>query len=75
MRFKNEAPWDRILRALIGVVGIWLGFAQMGGAGGVIVGLVGVVLLVTGAVGWCPIYAALKTGTARLTGADASSGS
>ena len=70
MRFRNEAGWDRALRAVIGVVAIWLGFAVMGGAGGVVLGIVGVVLLVTGAVGFCPLYALFKTGTARLTSSD-----
>jgi hypothetical protein len=54
------------------VVAIWLGFAQIGGAGGVILGIVGIILLVTGAVGFCPIYAMLKTGTAKLTGGSTS---
>ena len=71
MRFRNEAMWDRVARAIVGVVAIWLGFAQLGGAGGVVLGIVGIVLVVTGAVGFCPIYAMLKTGTAKLTGADA----
>ena len=38
MRFTNEAKWDPILRASVGVVAIWLGFAALGGAAGVTIG-------------------------------------
>jgi uncharacterized membrane protein len=61
---KNEASWDRIARVVIGVVLIGLG------VGGVIASpwswiaaLVGVVLLVTGIVGVCPLYSLLRLRT------------
>jgi len=60
----NEASWDRIARVVIGAVLLFLGFGStIGGAVGVIVGLVGVVLVVTGLVGFCPLYTVLKINT------------
>lgn len=52
----NEANWDRIGRVVLGSVLLIVGFGVMGGAVGVIVGLVGLIPLVTGLVGRCPIY-------------------
>ena len=56
--FMNEADWDRILRVLLGVGLLYLGWAGVvGGALGLVFKLVGFVPLVTGLVGWCPAYA------------------
>ena len=53
----NEASWDRIVRVLLGVVLLYLGW------GGVVTGGLGTVLqylgfipLLTGLIGWCPLY-------------------
>ncbi|MEZ5383615.1 MAG: DUF2892 domain-containing protein [Microthrixaceae bacterium] len=54
----NEANWDRIARAALGVVLLIVGFA-VGGGLGVVIGVVALIPLVTGVVGWCPIYAVL----------------
>lgn len=59
----NEASWDRIVRVVGGVVLIALGLLVIEGAWGWIAAVAGGVFLVTGLVGWCPIYAALRTGT------------
>jgi hypothetical protein len=55
----NEAMWDRGIRVALGIVLVIVGFAAIGGVGGIILGIVGVIALVTGAVGWCPLYAVL----------------
>lgn len=52
---SNEATWDRLLRVVAGLVLIAL---TVGGMIGVW-GWLGLVLVVTGAIGWCPIYAVL----------------
>ncbi|MEE9416655.1 MAG: DUF2892 domain-containing protein [Acidimicrobiales bacterium] len=67
----NEANWERGARLAIGVVLLILGFAALSGVLAVLAIIVGLILTVTGAVGWCPIYSVLKTGTRKLTGADA----
>ncbi|MBN2386967.1 MAG: DUF2892 domain-containing protein [Anaerolineales bacterium] len=62
----NEGPVDRILRVALGIVlmvpgltgvaaGIWLWLAFLFGA----------ILLVTGLVGFCPLYTLFKINTAR----------
>ncbi len=52
----NEASWDRIARVVLGVVLLIIGFGVMGGIAGVVVGIVAFVPLLTGLVGWCPLY-------------------
>ena len=60
----NESNIDRIIRAVAGVVLLYLGFGGvLGGALGVVADVLGVVLLVTGAVGFCPLYAMFKFNT------------
>lgn len=65
----NEANWDRISRVVVGVVLLIVGFTVIDGALALVAIIPGLILTVTGAIGWCPIYAALKTGTRKLTGA------
>lgn len=57
----NEAGWDRIARIVVGIVMLALGW------GGVVTGLWGTVLqwlgfvpLLTGLIGWCPLYSLLR---------------
>ncbi len=55
----NEAGWDRIARVVLGVVLLIVGFGVMSGTAGVVVGVIAFVPLLTGLVGWCPLYAVL----------------
>lgn len=57
MSYVNEAPWDRIARVVVGVALLIVGFTVVGGTIGTVVGLVGLIPLLTGLVGWCPLYA------------------
>lgn len=68
----NESNGDRIARGVAGVVLLALGFTVLNGAFAAIAVVVGLILVVTGAVGFCPIYAALKTGTRKVTGGSPS---
>lgn len=62
----NESNFDRIIRAVAGVVLLYLGFGGMlNGTPAVIAEVVGVVLLLTGAVGFCPLYALVKFSTLK----------
>jgi hypothetical protein len=62
----NEAPIDRIIRIVAGI-----GLAGLALAGGVaapllyVVWLVAAILLITGIVGFCPLYAVLRISTRR----------
>ena len=62
----NESNVDRIIRAVAGVVLLFLGFGgALSGGLAVVADVLGAVLLVTGAVGFCPIYALLKLSTLK----------
>lgn len=66
--FMNEASWDRIARVVLGVVLIALGFSgAVEGGLGTFLGLFGFVPLITGLVGWCPLYAIFRFRTNRET--------
>lgn len=57
MSYVNEAGWDRAVRVVLGVVLVALGFGVVGGTAGTVLGVVGLIPLVTGATGFCPLYA------------------
>ena len=59
----NESSWDRIARVVLGVALIVGGLTAVGETGGYIMAAVGLIPLITGLVGWCPIYSILKIGT------------
>lgn len=61
----NESNTDRIIRAVAGVVLLYLGFGVLGGTLGIIADVLGAVLLLTGAVGFCPLYALVKFSTLK----------
>lgn len=58
----NEANWDRVARVVAGL--LLIGLAATGKIG--LWGYVGVVPLLTGAVGHCPIYSMLGVSTCSL---------
>jgi hypothetical protein len=60
----NESKLDRIIRVIAGIVLLALYFtgAVTGGLGIVFI-VVGAVALLTGVVGFCPLYALLKLNT------------
>ena len=60
----NEAPLDRVVRVVLGIA---LGAVAVGGAISApllyVVWLVAAIALVTGIVGFCPLYALLRVST------------
>jgi len=58
---RNEAMWDRGLRVVLGIVGLGLIFWGPKSMWG----LFGLIPLVTGLVGSCPLYTLLGVGTCR----------
>ncbi len=61
---KNEASWDRIVRVVggVGLIGLGLG-GVIPSPWGWVAAAAGAVFLVTGIVGFCPIYAVLRLRT------------
>jgi len=62
---SNESNTDRIIRAVAGVVLLYLGFGVLSGALAIVSDVVGVVLLATAAVGFCPLYFLFKFSTLK----------
>jgi len=62
----NESNVDRIIRAVAGVVLLFLGFGGiLSGGVAVVADVLGAVLLLTGAVGFCPLYTLLNLSTLK----------
>ena len=61
----NESNVDRIVRVVLGVVLLALGFGVLNGAWAIVSDVLGVVMLATAAVGFCPLYALVKFSTAK----------
>lgn len=63
---QNESSIDRIIRAVAGVALLYLGFGGvLSGGLAVAADVVGVVLLATAAIGFCPLYAIIKFSTLK----------
>lgn len=64
MSYINESGLDRIIRIALGLVLFYLGFSGVVGGGlGVFLIVLGFIPLLTGVVGWCPLYALFKIRT------------
>ncbi len=60
----NQSKTDRIIRVILGVILLILGWVGIvGGTFGLILKIVGFIPLITGLIGFCPLYALLKTKT------------
>lgn len=61
---RNVGELDRLLRTIFGVYGMLLGFLFIQGTVGIALGVLSLVVLVTGLVGYCAIYTVLGISTA-----------
>jgi membrane-bound ClpP family serine protease len=61
----NEANWDRIARVVLGIVLILIPILFTQETFGIILGIVGLILLVTGAIGFCPLYTVFNISTKK----------
>jgi hypothetical protein len=63
---KNESSLDRIIRVLAAVVIAVLYFTGViSGTWAIVLGIVGLILLVTGLIGFCPLYKLLGISTLK----------
>lgn len=60
---QNEGVLDRIMRFAIGAILGVLVFTTLTGVWQIVVAIVAAILLVTGLVGFCPLYALLRLDT------------
>jgi hypothetical protein len=57
----NESSLDSMIRIFAAVLLLYLGLGgELAGVLAIIAGILGVLLLLTGVIGFCPIYALLK---------------
>lgn len=57
MKYINESGWDRVIRVVVGIVLLVLGFGgTLTGGLGLTAKILGVILTLTGLVGFCLIY-------------------
>jgi polyferredoxin len=62
----NESNTDRIVRAVLGVVLLFLGFGGvLAGSWAIVAEVLGAIMLLTAAIGFCPIYAVFKLSTKK----------
>lgn len=66
----NEGTIDRVVRLVLGVALLAVALVALGGLAAILVGLVAFILVLTGAVGYCPLYAVAHV---RTNGRDGSS--
>ncbi len=61
MKYVNEAGWDRIVRVVLGIALLYLGWAGVvTGGWGTFLKIIGFLPLLTGLAGFCPVYALFK---------------
>ena len=62
----NESNTDRLVRVVVGIVLLFLGVGgTLNGTVAVVADVLGVILLLTGAIGFCPLYALFKLSTLK----------
>ena len=61
----NVANWERVVRVVGGAALLVLALTAFGGAFAVIAGILGGVFLVTGLVGYCPLWQVFKINTRK----------
>lgn len=64
---SNMGNVDRVLRVVVGIVLVVVGFAVLNGTAGIVVGVIGLVPLATGLIGWCPLYTLFNLKTKKQT--------
>lgn len=52
----NISDGERLIRVILGVYAMLLGFLFIQGIIGAIIGILGLIAFATGASGWCPLY-------------------
>jgi Na+(H+)/acetate symporter ActP len=65
---KNMGTIDRIIRIIIAIViGLLYLGGQISGTAAIILGILAIVFLLTGFIGWCPLYVPFGISTRKRT--------
>lgn len=69
---KNESMVDRIIRIIIGIILIYLGWVTLSNnLWGIILDIIGIILIITGLTGYCHLYKLLGMKTCEKCGGGA----
>ena len=60
---QNVGRMDRVLRVALGIAMAAIGLFVLKGTTGTLIGIIGLIPLVTGLVGFCPLYLPFKFST------------
>lgn len=63
---RNESNQDRGIRAVVGIIALLIGLFAVGGFLRALLIIVGLVLLITAAVGFCPLYRLFGINTCKV---------
>jgi hypothetical protein len=61
----NEGTIDRAIRGVVGVILLVVGLVLVKGTVGIVLDVLGAILLVTGVVGFCPLYTLFGVDTCK----------
>ncbi|MCL4859318.1 MAG: DUF2892 domain-containing protein [Caldilineaceae bacterium] len=65
---QNETMVDRIIRVVVGALLIYAWYAMLApGIMAIAALIIGIVLVITGLVGWCPLYSLFGIGARQST--------
>jgi hypothetical protein len=64
---QNVGSVDRVLRVVLGLALIIVGFFVLGSTAGIVIGVIGFIPLLTGLAGWCPLYLLFHVSTRNQT--------
>ena len=71
MAYTNESTWDRVLRVILGLIMLWIGWFVLGeGLPAVALKIFGFIPLITGLLGWCPFYTLFGLSTCKARRPD-----
>ena len=63
---RNESNQDRGIRAVVGIIALLIGLFAVGGFLRALLIIVGLFLVITAAVGFCPLYRLLGINTCKV---------
>jgi hypothetical protein len=63
---RNMGTLDRVIRFIVGVVMMGVGFGALSGAALIVVGIIGIILCATSLVGRCPLYVPFRIKTYKV---------
>jgi hypothetical protein len=71
----NIGDGERLIRVILGIYAMLVGFLFIQGVVGIILGILGLIAFATGATGWCGIYALMGKSTLKVAPAEPESAS